>query len=191
MSFFLVNRHTTEVGSLARNELCCLARHHLSGPVRVPLRPSPSHLSISGFATWLFVSDRRRPCGVQVLRFVSIFACRRPYSGFPTGACSHCFPVDYGLRPRRRGSACIPLKADLSLCTRLSQQYASGVISHGAAAFIRTITACEFGRRHWLSLTSGETRPPQAIQDCRVGASSAAMLPPQRALYLFSQMGSC
>lgn len=44
--------------------------------------------------------------GFRFYLLLSIFACRRPYSGFPIGANSHYFPIDYGLRPKRRGSAC-------------------------------------------------------------------------------------
>ena len=183
-------------GPLVRMRLCCPHRHHLSGPVRAPLRSSPGNLSISGFAAELFHPDDERPCGVQVLRFVSIIACRRPYSGFPIGArlpkktLSHCFPIDNGLRPRRRGSAC-SLPVQVYPCAPNSPSNTCRGLPLTKLQRSFQITACEFGRRHRLGLTSGGHRPPPAIQDCRVGASSAAMLPPRRALYLFSQMGSC
>ena len=52
--------------------------------------------------------------------------------------------------------------------------------------------AVSVGVTDWVSLGEiANAMSLQAIQDCRVGASSAEMLPPQRALYLFSQMGYC
>ena len=168
MSFFLVKLHITEARSLARSRLCCPTRQHLTGPVRVPLRPSPSNLSISGFAAGLFHPDDERPCGVQVLRFVSIIACRRPYSGFPIGAHSHCFPIGIGLRPSRRGSACIRVKPGLSLCTQLSQQYASGVTSHGAAAFIFVLRPANLvGVTDWVSPMASELTISNSGLPCR------------------------
>ena len=161
MSFFLVKLHITEARSLARSRLCCPTRHHLTGPVRVPLRPSPSNLSISGFAAGLFHPDDERPCGVQVLRFVSIIACRRPYSGFPIGAYSHCFPIGIGLRPKRRGSACIRVSVTevtarfIPVHPTLPAIRVGGYLSRSCSVHF-LITACEFGRRHRLGLTGGK-----------------------------------
>ena len=123
-----------EVRPYARSELCCLTRHHF----RACPTPAPaitSQLIHSAFAAQLSIWSGWKPDGSQVLRLASISACHRPYSGFPIAANSHCFTIDNGLRPKRRGSACIRVKPGLSLCTRLSQQCVSGVISHGAATF--------------------------------------------------------
>ena len=60
--------------------------------------------------------------------------------------------------------------------------------------------ACDFGRPHRLGRTMSSksprsydvgTRMHAALRGNRVGASSAALLPPRRALYLFSQVGNC
>lgn len=140
--------------------LCCPHRHHLTGPVRVPLRPSPNHLSVSGFAAQLFVSERRRPCGVQVLRFVSIIACRRPYSGSPIGACSHYFPIDNGLRPKRRGSACsrgmarfIPVHPTLP-AMRVGGELSRSCSVHSDYYGLRIWSASLTGSHKWRSRTT-------------------------------------
>ena len=128
--------------------------------------PSPApavtkQLIHNAFVVWLFVSERQRPCGVQVLRFVSFIACRRPYSGFPIGACSHCFPIGVGLRPSRRGSACIRVSVTevtarfIPLHPTLPAIRVGGDLSRSCSVHFR-ITACEFGRRHRLGLTNGK-----------------------------------
>ena len=64
-----------------------------------------SAYTVTAFASRLFVSEGRRLCGLQVSRSVSLTACHRHYSGSPIAACSHCFTIGTGLRPKRRGSA--------------------------------------------------------------------------------------
>ncbi len=198
MPFFLVNRHAAEVRPYAQGELCCLARHHF----RTCPTPAPAvtdELIRNVFVRPLFVSDGRRPCGSQVLRLVSLTACRRPYSGSPTAACSHCLTIDDGLRPSRRGSACIPVKPGLSLVPDSPSNTYRGLTFTELQRSLNT-TACGFGRPHGLGRTASSksprscdvgTRMHTALQGNRVGASSAALLPPRRALYLFSQVGYC
>ena len=184
MPFFLVSRHAAEVRPYAQDELCCLARHHF----RTCPTPAPAvtgELIHYVFVRPLFVSDRRRPCGSQVLRLVSLTACRRPYSGFPIAACSHCFTIGNGLRPSRRGSASIPVSAGFIPGPRLSQQYVSGLTFTELQRSLDT-TACGFGRPHGLGRTTSSNCMPAALRGNRVGASSATLLPTRRALYLFS-----
>ncbi len=92
-----------------------------SGPVRLPLRPSPDHLyvtlSLSGYPPW----SRRRPCGPQILPLCSFTACHHHYPGSLAGVYSHFYPASIGLRPTRRGSAGSPPIGGFIPVIRLSQ----------------------------------------------------------------------
>ena len=152
MPFVLVSQHAAEVRPYARGELCCLARHHF----RACPTPAPAvtgELIRNVFVRPRFASERRRPCGSQVLPLVSVTACRRPYSGSPIGARSHCFTIGVGLRPKRRGSASIRAWPGLSQVSdapsNTSRRSAFTELQRS-----RQVTACGFGRPHRLGLTA-------------------------------------
>jgi hypothetical protein len=155
MPFVLVSQHTAEVRPYAQGELCCLACHHF----RACPTPAPAvtgELIRDVFVRPRFASERRRPCGSQVLPLVSVTACRRPYSGSPTAARSHCFTIGIGLRPKRRGSASVRAWPGLSQVSdapsNTSRRSAFTELQRS-----RQVTACGFGRPHRLGLTTSES----------------------------------
>ena len=87
---------------------CVVSPVITSGPVRLPLRSSTQHLSIT--VSYYDYSPRRerKPGGSQILHLTTVSACRHLYLGSPTGARSLYFPVGIGVCPKRRGSASIP-----------------------------------------------------------------------------------
>ena len=150
MPFLLVSRHAVEVRPYARSELCFLARQHFRAC------PTPAPAITKGLIRMRFRDSAIRLGEAKTVRvssspLVSVTACRRHYSGFPTGANSHCFPVGIGLRLNRRGSA----------CRSLSRLYPSDPTLPVMRVGLRLtklqrslhVTACGFGRCHRLGPT--------------------------------------
>ena len=79
-----------------------------------PLRlPYARRLPLAGFIRLesdLLQQEYCRDAGISGSTSLSFTACRWPYSGFPVGASTLCFPTDIGLLHQRRRSACIPVR---------------------------------------------------------------------------------
>lgn len=166
MPFVLVSQHAAEARPYARGELCCLARRHF----RACPTPAPAvtgELIRNVFVHRRFTSEGRRPCGSQVLPLASVTACRRPYSGSPIAARSHCFTIGIGLRPKRRGSASIRAWPGLSQVSdapsNTSRRSAFTELQRS-----RQVTACGFGRPHGLGLTASDVYMSHPFSDSGV-----------------------
>jgi hypothetical protein len=158
----------------ARNEFCCLVRHHVratptprtSMTASYRSHPACKRLTTGGVSSKnLMTLERRR--GLRFDLHVSVLTCHRPYSGFLTGAYSLYFSVSVGLPHRRRGSACIPPPAGFSRNRTLP---AISVRSHFTKLHrSRYATACKFDEHPWPGTThlsmslrdtmSGQVRP--------------------------------
>ena len=153
----LSSKHTTEVRSLAQKQLCCPPRHHLTGPVRVPLRPSPGDLYISAFASRLFISDKNEDrAGFRFyLSFLSSHA-----AALTPGSRSVQIPITsrstmaFAQNVGARRVACSTGRF-IPLHPTLPAMRVGGYLSRSCSVHF-TVTACEFGRPHRLGRTSGQ-----------------------------------
>jgi hypothetical protein len=177
--------NTQPKSGLTLKASCAVSLVNTSGPVRLPLQPSPESLYVCAFALRLFASDRRRLCGSQVLRLsLSPHAAvltpgSRPVL-VPTASRS-AMAFAQNVEARRVGRMC-----DFIPVTRLSQQYLSGSNSRSCNVRLMLRPAVSVGATDWV--------PPclrTAVQGYRVGACSASLLPERRDPNLFSQVGYC
>ena len=108
------SQHTLPKSGLTLETSYVVSPVNTSGPVRIPLRPSPDHLSIRFRAPAYRLGDDGDRAGLRSYLSPSFSACRYPYPRSLRDARSRCFSLSNGVRPFRKGSASSLLIAGLS-----------------------------------------------------------------------------
>lgn len=191
MPFVLVS-HTQPKSGLTLGASYVVSPVITSGPVRLPLRPSPANLYVTfSFAR---VSPRKGEDRAD-LRFYLLLLS--PHAAVltpgprslrvPTASRSAlAFAQNVGARRVSGHGPVYPRSPTLPAIP------VGGELSRSCNVHVKLRPAASVGPTDWVSPQGSSTSETRAaIQGCRVGASSADVLPHQRALYLFSQVGNC
>ncbi len=129
------SQHTLPKSGLTLGASCVVSPVITSGPVRLPLRPSPSNLYIRFRCSAIRPGVDGNRAGLRFYLLTSYSACHHSYPGSLAGARSLYFPASSGVRPSRKGSACSLTVVRIIPAIRLSQQISTGFMHYGAAVF--------------------------------------------------------
>ena len=176
------------ISGLTLEASCVVLPVHTSGPVRLPLRPSPVDLYLS--LSWTGYSPRKGEDRAG-LRFYVLFLS--PHAAVLT-------PAPRSLRVPTASRSALAFAQVVGVRRVARSQPGSSLVPDSPSNTYRGLTftelqrslnttACGFGRPHGLGRTTSSNCMPAALRGNRVGASSATLLPTRRALYLFSQVG--